>query len=104
MIGLHHVDERSLRAVWDGGERDQRGGVRDAQEQARVDELVREERAVRVRELRLQPDGAGARIDRVVDRQERPGGEAADLLAIPGLDRQVLARPELSEDRRQAGL
>ena len=75
LVGLDDVDERRLRAALDRRARHDHGAAERVDEQARVDELVREERPVLVRKRRLQLDGAGGRIDLVVDGEQRAGRE-----------------------------
>jgi len=103
-VGLHHVDEGPLGAALDGGRGHHRGATLGVQEQAGVDELVGEQLSVGVREQRLEPHGAGARIDLVVDRQQGPRGEPPLLLAVVGLDRQAFPGLQLVEQPRQAVL
>src|SRR5579883_1457680 len=90
-VVLHYVDEAGIRAVLHGGGRRDYGPAACIEEQAGVDELVREEGAVLVGELSLEARGAGAGVDGIVDRQQLPGGDAPLEIAVPGLDGEILA-------------
>ena len=76
-LGLDHVDERLRPVLLDGRRRDQRDAVQRVDEQARVDELVREEGVVLVVELGARLHRAGRGVDLVVEREQRA---ARDLL------------------------
>ena len=87
-----------------GDRRHQGGAAAHVELQPRVDELVREQRPIVVRELRLEPHRAGGRIDLVVDRQQRADRQATLLVAVVRLDRKRRAGREVFAQRRQAVL
>ena len=76
------IDEGGLAVVLDGGVGNEGDALQGVDEQARVDELVREERAVGVGEESAQLDGAGGGVDLVVDGEELAGGELGGLGAV----------------------
>ncbi len=85
-IGVDDEDEGPRRAALDRGRRDQRRVRPCFDAHPHIDELVREERAVGVRKFGLELDGAGRRVDLVVDRDELAGRELHLAVAVEGLD------------------
>ena len=104
LSGTHHVDEQALRAALHRRRGNHHHVAQRVELHAHVDELVGEEREVRVVELRLELDRAGRRIDLVVGRGERAVRQLHFLLAVPGLDRDALARLQPPHHRRHAVL
>ena len=92
LVGLHDEDEVALRAALHRGDGHQRAVVLGIHQQAHIDELVGEELALRIVELRAHLDRAGGRIDLIVDGGERAGRELAGLAAVIGVDLQRRAR------------
>ena len=104
LVRLHHVDEGALGAALDRLVRHQHRAAERVHQDARVDELVREQRAVAIDEGRLELDGAGARVDLVVHRHQDAGRQLGAALAVEGVDRDGPARALAGEHRRQVVL
>src|SRR6185503_6900915 len=114
MVGVDDVDEIAARPVAQRDDGHDDGRVDRAQQKARVDELVREQRAAGIREARLRLDRAGLDVDLVVERQELAVVELVRAPAVPrghrelGAGRQALLHVghallrdgELDVDRR----
>ena len=90
-VGLDDVDEGGLRASLERGRRDDHRSAQGVHEQARVDELVREERQVLVGEDGLDLDGPGGLVDLIVQRQERARRELVLVVAVIGVHGELLA-------------
>ena len=73
-------------------------GVGDrVHQQARIDELIWKQRAVGVGKFRLKFHRSGGRIDLVIHREQRAGGEFLLTFAIVSFDRQLSAGFELAK-------
>jgi hypothetical protein len=94
-IGLERPDEGGLRAALQRGGRNNHRVSKGVDEQPGVDELIREERGVLIREQGLDPNGSGSGIDLVVDCQKRPRGELLLQVAIPRLDGELASGLDL---------
>src|SRR5471032_2366817 len=117
LVGLEHVDEIAVGAVAQRRHRHHHRILDGAQLQAHVDELAGEQRELGVGEARLGLDGAGLRVDLVVERGEMAGVERIDAGAVQRHGRQhvagdgallhfrhiVLRDGEFDVDRRQLG-
>ena len=99
LVTLDHVDECPLRTSLNRDGRDEGGSLLDIQEQSSIDELVGEQFIVVVGEDRLELDGAGGRVNLVVDRQQRSRGQPPLSLPIISLDRHALPGFELGKHR-----
>src|SRR5712692_4262161 len=104
LVRPHDVDEKALRAALHGSGGNDDDVAQRIELHAHVDELVRKQRAVVIRELRLELHRAGGRIDLVVGRGERPFGESCLLLAVPYLHLNLLAGLHALHDDRDAVL
>ena len=104
MVRLHHVDERALRASLDGRHRHDDRALAHVEQQPHVDELIGEQRAVLVREDRLQPGRPGRLVDLVVGGEERARGDVVAVGAVVGLHRQRLPGRQLLHDGREVVL
>ena len=85
----HYVGEHALTPALDRRGRNDGLASGGIELHAHVDELVWKERAIVVREGRLELDRAGGGIDQVVDRGQRAAREPRLLLPVPGLHRQA---------------
>ncbi len=104
VVGLHQVDEVAVRAGLDRPVWHQGGTVQGLQQQAGVDELVREQGLVGVGEGGADPHRAGAGVDGVVDGLHRARGELLRVGAVVGVHRQGAARLHLRLQRRDVVL
>ena len=101
VVILDHIHIGAAGAGLDGRGRHQHGLGERIHDELHIDELIREQGVVPIRELRLELDGAGGGVDLVVDARDGPGGEQLAVLRIPGLHRQFGALPQAREHRRQ---
>ena len=116
-VVVDDVDEVAARAAPQRRDRHDDRAVDRAQQQARVDELVREQRRRGVGEARLGLDGAGLHVDLVVERHEDAVVELLRARAVERGDGElgaggdarlhlgnaVLRHRERDVDRRQLG-
>ncbi len=103
-IVLEHVDEVAVRPGAHRRHRNHDRAVDRAQQQADVDELVREQAVSRIGEARLGLDGAGLDVDLVVQRGEGAVLELAGAGAVPGGDGERRAAADARLDLRHAVL
>ena len=91
VVRLDEPDVRGCGVALNGGGRQQRDAGLFLLEQARVDELLRDERVVGVVEKCAQFQRAGGGIDLVIDGRERAGCDLILEFAIPCIDGKFLA-------------
>ena len=84
MVGLDHEDISAARAALNRGSRHHGLGAQRVDQKTYIDELIGEQRAVRVVEERTQLDRAGRRVDLGIHRREPSGGELCRLAAVVG--------------------
>jgi hypothetical protein len=101
LVVLHDVDERPLGAALDGRRGRERRVGPGLDGHPHVDELVREEHAVGVREFGLELDRAGRGVDLVVRGQEPAGAELFLLRAVERVDGNAIAGPQALHHARQ---
>jgi len=94
LIVLDDVDEGSRRAALDRRRRHESRVGKGLHEHSHVDELIGEEREIRVRKFRAKLHGAGRGVDLVIDGDQLARRELRLLIAVPCLDGDRFAVPE----------
>ena len=95
LVPRHHVGERAVgAALHRPGRNDQRVPL-DLDQRLGVDELIRKQQVVLVREGGSQLHRASRRVDQVVDCRQLARSQLRSEIAVPRLDQHVLAALEL---------